>query len=472
MDTPDDTDSLFRAALAAHRAGNLEEAVRGYHAVLGGDPDHAGANNNLGALLNDAGETEAAIGHFEKALATRPDLGETRYVLALAQRQMGRPAEAARSFHLAAELAPADSRPWCGLAALALSAHDYREAGALAEQALARNGEDANAWSLLGITYKEQGQFDDAHVAYDRALSINPDHAEARYNRGALRLLLGDMPDGWADYGWRWHGRTTPGDNLGLPRWDGTVGEGLRLVLVGEQGFGDTIQCLRFLPGLHAQGLTLSIVCRPELHRLVAALPAVTSVTAPGNTVPDADAYLPMMDLPGLLQTDETSIPGADGYLTIAAPPANPDAIGLAWAGSPTHKNDANRSIPLTLLKPLIANSTRRFVSLQMDARGDDIKALDLAGRIEDRHAEVTDFTDTAGIIAGLDLVITVDTAVAHLAGAMGKPVWLLIPFVPDWRWQLERPDSPWYTSARLFRQPAPGDWPAVIDAVRDALGG
>ncbi len=466
----------FKIALADHQAGRLDAAAAGYAQILHDNPDHLEAATNLAVLLHDRGQTADAIPLFEQALRLRPEMTEAHYILALCLMQSGDNEKARTHFGAAAEAASADSRPCVGLAALALKEGDDDAALTYADAALARAPDDADAWNLKGAACKELGRFADAHAAYDRALASQPDHAEARYNRGVLRLLLGDMPGGWDDYAWRWQGdgRQMPGADLGLPIWDGAPMPGGRLLVVAEQGFGDTLQCLRYLPLLHERGIEVAVHCRPTLRRLVETLPHMAGVCCPGEPPLDGNAYLPMMDLPRLFQTREIDVPAADGYL--AAKPGDGIAdkgarnVGLVWAGSPTHENDARRSVPLNALRPLLEVRDCQYFSLQVGERRDDLIACGMGEEIEDLSPAITDFADTAAMIAALDLVICVDTAVAHLAGALGRPAWVMLPFVPDWRWQLDRRDSPWYASLRLFRQPKPGDWGAVVDEIAHQL--
>jgi len=462
----------FRKALDDHRAGRLDAAAAGYAAILAADPDHLPAASNLAVLLYDLGRHADAVPLLETALRLDPSLTEARYILALCLMRTGRPEAARDAFARAGSDAPDDPRPLTGLAALALAAGDFGPALERAEQALARDGANADALNLKGAALKEMGDFDAARAAYDRTIELAPDHAEARANRGALRLLLGEMPAAWDDYAWRWRGtgRHPPGAELNLPLWRGEDLAGGRLLLIGEQGFGDTLMCLRYLPGLAARGLRTSVRCRPELKRLIGALPEVEAVWTAEETPPAGDAYLPMMDLPGLFGTAADDIPGAEGYLA-AEPAADIGdgaalAIGLVWAGSPTHENDARRSVPLAALGPLLDVPDLRLFSLQIGPGRDALAACGFGERITDLADRIGDFADTAALVQALDLVISADTAVAHLAGALGKPAWVMLPFVPDWRWGLGRAETPWYASLRLFRQPAPGAWASVVRAI------
>ncbi|MDD9878749.1 MAG: tetratricopeptide repeat protein [Magnetovibrio sp.] len=500
----------FKAAAAEHKAGRLEAAVREYRRALARDPAHLGALNNLAAALADLGrgaeaadayaaalphhpsvaaihanlgnlsrqlgEFPDAAGHYERALALDPAMAEVRYALGVLLRRLGRPDPAREHLARAAAGLPGDARPGTALALLALDGGDTATAEARISEALEADAGDADAWNVLGVTAKATTDLDTAAQAFDRALAIQPDHAEARTNRGSLRLLGGDWAGGWADYRWRWRGagRAAPGAGYGRPLWDGAEVPGGTVLLVGEQGFGDTLQFVRYAPMVKARAARVVLECRPELASLLAGAPGVDAIAAPGSAPPDIDAYRPLLDLPGLFGTGPESVPAAAGYLSAPAPrplDAAPDAaVGLVWAGSPGHENDRNRSIGLRALAPLLGVPGVRFFSLQTGPAADQLAALDGAGRVTDLGRGLGDFADTAASLAGLDLVISVDTATAHLAGAMGRPTWLLVPKVPDWRWGLGGGTTPWYQSLTLFRQTDAGDWRGPVAALAEAL--
>lgn len=467
----------FRKALDDHRAGRLDRAAAGYAAILAADPDHLQAATNLAVLHYDQGRHADAVPLLETALRLNPDLAEARYILALSLMRTGQTEAAREQFARAATEAPEDARPRTGLAALALAAGDFRGALDHAERALALDGADADARNLKGAALKEMGDFTAARAQFERALELDPDHAEARANRGALRLLLGEMPAAWDDYAWRWRGtgRQPPGAELNLPLWAGGDLAGGRLLLIGEQGFGDTLLCLRYLPVLAAKGIRAAVRCRPELKRLVAGMGGVETVWTAAEAAPGGEAFLPMMDLPGVFATSAETVPGAHGYLAAEPAPGlagdGVPAVGLVWAGSPTHENDARRSLPLDVLGPVFDLPDLTLFSLQVGPRRGDLAGPGIAGRITDLAERLDDFADTAAAVAALDLVITADTAVAHLAGALGRPAWVMLPFVPDWRWGLKRADTPWYASLRLYRQPAGGDWASVVQSIVHDLG-
>jgi len=502
----------YEEGVASHRAGDLRQAAAAYGEVLGENPDHLPARNNLAAALADLGQFDearacyrrglqghpdspelhanfgnllrltgdlsAAADHYFRAVTLAPEAPgahEVRYALGIVLRTLGRRDDAVRELQLAAQAMTTDPRPWSALAALALDIHDLETAAQLIDEALARNPTDADTLNLQGIVYKQMARFGPARSAFDAAIGAAPDHAEARYNRGALRLLMGDMPAAWEDFEWRWFGAggAPLGVPEGLPRWQGEPLAGRTVLLAGEQGFGDTIQFVRYAPHIHDKGGRVLLRCRPELHRLLKTAPGVDTVCGLDEPAPKADFYLPLLSLAALCQTEPATMPSPGGYLAAPAsrrPPSQPLRVGLVWSGSPSHGNDANRSVPLRQLTALLAVPAVRFFSLQMGPAREQLADLSPASSITDLTDGLQDFFDTAAQVAGLDLLITVDTAVAHLAGAMGRPAWVLLPHVPDWRWALEGAETPWYRSLRLFRQKASGDWRTPVASAVDAL--
>ena len=295
--------------------------------------------------------------------------------------------------------------------------------------------------------------------------------------------MQGDFPEGWMEYEWRWKCKDFPSQrqSFGQPQWGGDSLQGRTLLLHAEQGLGDAVQFIRYLPLAAQRGGRIILGCRPELQRLLQTAAPDLQVLAGGQFLPPFDVHCPLLGLPRLFATDLTNIPRNVPYLHAdsadaaiwrdrLADPSSSLKVGLVWAGSPANKNDRNRSLKLASLAPLANVPGVRFLSLQKGAAATEAKTPPEAMELIDVADELKDFADTAALIAVLDLVIAVDTAVVHLAGAMGKPVWVLLPFVPDWRWMLERTDSPWYPTMRLFRQTQLAEWEPVIAEVRARL--
>jgi tetratricopeptide (TPR) repeat protein len=424
----------------------LEDATAAYeaaHALAPGDPE---ALNGRGVALLRQGRTGEALASFERALALAPD-----HVDALGNRgnallKLNRPREAIASYDAGLKLAPKHAR-------------------LLTNQAVALRRLDRPHEALLGL---------------NRALTGNPDFAEARFVESLVRLTLGDFAAGWSAYEHRWataalkpHRR-----NFSRPLWLGDAPlAGRTVLLYAEQGYGDTIQFVRYAPRVAARGARVILEVQPELVRLMAAAFKGIEVIAHGQPLPAFDLQCPLMSLPLAFRTQLSTIPAEVPYIAPAAEdgaapssidlperaPGRALRVGLAWAGDPLHKNDLNRSMRLSTLRPLFALPHLQCVSLQQEICGEDAELLH-------RHPSVQaggpfrDFAQTAAVIAGLDVVVAVDTAVAHLAGAMGKPLFLLLPFGADFRWLRERADSPWYPSARLLRQHAFDDWGRAVD--------
>ena len=430
--------------------GRLDEAVICYIRALAFRPDYPEAQNNLGTVLWQQGRLDDAIGCYRRALALRPGFSEAHFNLGIAVGELGQ----------------LDAAVDCYRSALALRP-DYPE-----------------AYDNLGTTLKELGRLDEAVACYRKALELAPEHPEAHSNLGIALLARGDFAAGWEEHEWRLQ---TPQlrkawRNFPQPQWRGEAAAGRTLLIHAEQGFGDTLQFCRYGALAAARGLRVILEVQPPLVRLLRGLPGVDRVVARGDALPPFDLHCPMLSLPLAFGTTLETIPGAACYLradpeevtawetrlaTLRQPARR---VGLAWAGNPrAHSRglaavDRRRSMAPAELAPLFQLPGVQFVSLQKSG-----PAAPAEFPLTDLMAAVNDFADTAALVANLDLVISVDTAVAHLAAALGKPVWLLDRFDPCWRWLTGRRDSPWYPTLRLYRQPRPGDWEAVVaEVVRD----
>jgi hypothetical protein len=329
----------------------------------------------------------------------------------------------------------------------------------------------------LAYALERSGDYTGAIYECRRAIALWPDHAEAHNGLALLLLRVSQFKEGWAEHEWRRRlpGVGDPAPRNAPPRWSGGAAlAGKTILLYREQGFGDSIHFVRYVPLMQRRGARIVLMCQAALVRLFQGLPDVIAVGSKLEELPPADLSCSLLDLPEVFRTDVATIPASIPYLK--APPISVDEwerrlaasaapgtlrVGLAWAGNAEHYNDLVRSIPLQLLRSLARVQNVRFYSLQVGpAAGQqrDVPELPMV----DHTAELRDFAETAAMVSQLDLVIAPDTAIAHLAGALGKPVWVMLPFVPDWRWMLDRSDSPWYPTMRLFRQPRIGDWEAV----------
>jgi hypothetical protein len=324
-------------------------------------------------------------------------------------------------------------------------------------------------------------RFEEAILSYGEVLARRKDNADAHFNRALALLTIGDFRGGFEDYEWRWARTGAPAQkSRGRRLWLGDHSlSGKTILLHAEQGLGDTIQFARYAPLVAAQGAKVVLEVQPELKSLLSRLDGVTAVVARGEAPPPFDVHCPLGSLPLALKTELPTVPAQIPYVfadeahlqkwSARIEKLPPPRIALAWAGNPAHDNDRNRSIGLSTSAPLLA-MPGSFISIQRDVRGDEAAQLAAQPRLTHVGGELADFNDTAAVLALCDLLITVDTAPAHLAGAMGRPVWVLVPFAPDWRWMLDGEIAPWYPSARVFRQSALADWTAVIARAAAAL--
>jgi hypothetical protein len=334
----------------------------------------------------------------------------------------------------------------------------------------------------MALAQRDLGELDEAMDAFRRAEILGYRKPELTWDRSLTQLLMGDYENGFKNYEARWSLPGAKRRDAGLPDWDGVpLEKGQRLLVWAEQGFGDTLHFARYVPMLRAQGLARVIFeVQGPLARLLQRAPAFRgiNVVARGVPRPDAAAQVPLLSLPRLLRTRAQTIPADGPYIT---PPSDIPApylrsgvlnVGLCWAGKPSHRNDRNRSVGAAGFVSLIDLPGASFHSLQKGPGARQIAEEGLSALVNDMGSTLSDFAETAAAIAPLDLIITVDTAIAHLAGAMGKTVWVLLPYAPDWRWMMAREDSPWYPTMTIFRQDTPGDWDPVLADVRAALAG
>jgi tetratricopeptide (TPR) repeat protein len=464
-------------------AGRKDEAIEAYYRAAALDPRIAEVWNNLGTELSLRGQQDGAIAALKRGAALRPDLSHIAYNLGVAYRAKGFDPEAIRAFREAIRLKPDDYLAWDRLGDALFGLDRLDEAIAAHEKAIALNPNYADSHNNLGNALHAAGQFERAIQAYRRAEVLRPDWPLAHYNLSLTLLLQGDYENGWPQHEWR--GRAPELGKMHRifpqPRWDGGELKGRRILLHSEQGIGDTIHFIRYLPMVAQRVGRILLACQSSLLGLLRDFPNVEQLIGEDEPVPPFDEHCPLLSLPAIFKTELNNIPKPIPYLhadpQIAArwkrrlaEYGSLEKVGLVWAGKPEHGNDRRRSMNLAELAPLAQLSGIQFVSLQK-GRGAKEAAHPPGGlQLFDAAEDLTDFAQTAGLIENLDLILTVDTAVAHLAGAMGKAVWVMLPFVPDWRWLLGRTDSPWYPTMRLFRQDRSGDWAAVVQSVLQSL--
>ena len=474
--TPDQIMADLRIAAQRISAGQPQEAVRICRRILERFTEEPKAFCALGIALAHLGQFDEAVIAYQTALRFKPDFFEawTNLGSALARRQQFNEALAACTE--AARLRPDIAEIQVNLSNASRETWNLDQAVSAAEYALKLRPTMAEAHLCLGAVRACQGKFDQAIESYRQVIRLRPDVPAAHLNLGLALLVTGNLPAGWPEYEWR---QRCPGvlapTRFPQPRWTGEPLNGKTILLQSEQGLGDAIHFIRYVPLVAARGGKVLVECPPPLARLFSTIPGIEQVITTGQSIPNFDCHIALPSLPSVFNTTLESIPASIPYLKPdeAAVQSWKDRInpkpgfrqiGLVWAGSPDNRNDRHRSIPLERFAPFFETERAQFHSLQI------IPPPATPLPLSDWSKFLTDFAETAALIANLDLVISVDTAPAHLAAALGKPVWLLIPFPPDWRWLLNREDSVWYPTIRLFRQPVPGDWQTPIDAVAQAL--
>ena len=469
--------NLGLALLAADR---MPEAIEAFQAALARQPQSAPAHANVANALLHARRYPEAADAARAALERDSRLPDAYNILGSALRELGQLDDAVAALRQAVALAP-DSAPAHANLGNALVEQDALDAAeAEFHRAIELDPKLAEAHSGLGYLLTNAKRFDEAIAACERAIALRPDFAEAHWNQGFAYLLSGDFERGWEKYEWRKrHPRYAAAyRGFDTPSWEGQDLAGRTLLIHAEQGLGDSLQLIRYAEPLADRGARVVVACDRALIALFRRVRGVAEAVDKNGSIPPFDLWIDQMSLPRVMRTRLESVPAPTAY--ISADPARVGAwrkelpegpkVGLVWAGNPQHSNDRRRSMSVEAIRPLVAVAGLTYVSLQVGSRSGEVARL-APTLVLDVTARLTDFTETAAIVETLDLVIAVDTAVAHLAGALGKPAWVLLPFDPDWRWVVSRADdTPWYPSMRLFRQARPGDWASVVARVATDL--
>ncbi|MEX0271461.1 tetratricopeptide repeat protein [Leptolyngbyaceae cyanobacterium UHCC 1019] len=510
---------VFNRAIAYHQAGNLAAAEQLYRQILQQQPQNVNALSMMGVICCQQGNLEQGIVLYRQALAIRPEHREARENLNLALWKQGKRLmdEAIANFNLIINFAPTNVQAHNVLASIHLEQGQYEPAIALYQQSLAIDPSNIAALhgigsalqlqgksnfsvhfyqqaldlqpdhldSLIGLSkvLLDQGNLAEALSVINRVLALSPNHAIARYNRALMLIQQGNFQEGFAEYEWRFKTGEFPPCPFKQPVWDGKPLAGRTLLLHAEQGLGDTLQFIRYAAIATQSGGRVIFTCHRPLIRLLSTLPGIEELIPMGLPLPAFDVYAPLLSLPTILGTTlETvpqsvpyiDLPAANWQLPIAATSSNKSSpafkVGIVWAGGNLYKQNYRRSLSLKQFEPIVNVPNIAFYSLQKGIPQIEIAELGWESRLHDLNSHLTDMADTATAIAQLDLVITVDTSVAHLAGALGKPVWLLLSHVADWRWLSDRNDTPWYPTMRLFRQHQPGDWHTLMQKVAGEL--
>jgi len=485
---PDFVAAHYNLGSALRALGEDAESGASYRRALALQPEHFEAQNGLGVVVARQGRLDEAAAQYRRALDIRPDYAEAHYNLALALEAQGAIAAGIAEYRLALRAAPDYVEAHNNLG-LALQAEgQFVEAVACYERALAGKPEEAEIHNNLGTALQSLGRPVAALASYRRALALRPDYPGARTNLATCLLLMGALRQGFEAFRARWEGVDSPLRMPELPRplWEGESLAGRSILVHCEQGMGDSLHFIRYAPLLAERAGRVIVLTPPALARLFRSIPGIEIVEAPPAAA-EFDCHIPLLCLPRLFGTELATVPAAIPYLAAEpdkvrhwaarlAPYRQRALIGLVWAGAPraqdrlAHAVDRRRSLRLDALAPLGGIEAVQFVSLQKGPPAAEAALPTCRLGLVDVTGELDDFADTAALVGNLDLVISVDTSVAHLAGALGKPVWLLSRFDGCWRWLLDRDNSPWYPTMRLFRQPAPGDWDSVVRAVRQAL--
>lgn len=464
--------------------GRRDEALRAYDAAILAKPDFAAVYCNLGVLLIELERYADATRALEAAIRLQPEMPEAHANLGQALRRERRYDAAIAASRRAIELRPNYRDAYLNLAVAAYEIDALEDALLANERAAAIDPNCAQAYCNMATVLHAFGRYGEAIAACDRAIALRPDYAQAHANRAISLLLTGDFAQGWSDYPWTWRVPAKRGSYPYLdrfPLWDGAPFRGRHLLITREQGFGDALQMVRYLPAVKARGGTVALEVAPALAPLFAEFPGVDELRVVGDTaVPreDVDLHVPLLGLPRAFAAGAHSIPFEAPYLRADAArterwrgrlgPAERLRIGFAWSGNPGHVDDRHRSCRLEDFARLGDVEGAAWYSLQKGC-DQELRSIGTMA-FEPLGSEIGDFADTAAIVSQLDLVIAVDTSIVHLAGAMGKPVWTLLAFVPDWRWLTAGEATPWYPTMRLFRQPRAGHWASVFTEVAREL--
>lgn len=477
---PNDAEAFAHLAAALGDLNRLDEAVSAYEQAIRLRPDDPRPRKNLGITLAKLGKTDAAIASYREALRLRPDYVDALNDLGIALAKKNQFEDAARSYRQALVHRPEYAEAFNNLGNTLRNLGQFAEAVSSYDRAVAIKPSYADAYNNRGIALAEAGRFAEAVQSYTQCIRLRPHHIDAHLNRALTWLREGNFAQGWAGYEWRLRKKGALNRPPIQPAWNGFPPEGLRILLVAEQGLGDSIQFIRYAPRLKQLGATVIFECPAKLIPLLARTPGIDQVYTQGEEPPEHDVHVPLLTLPGLLGTSLETIPREIPYIhpapelveywrrELAAAPGF--KVGINWQGNRSFAGDYHRSMPLRHFAPLAQVPGVRLFSLQKNEGSEQLQELggefsvnDLGPRIDEANGP---FMDTAAVLKNLDLFVTSDTAVAHLAGALGVPVWVPLGAAPGWQWMMGREDSPWYPSMRLYRQAKLGDWFPVFERI------
>jgi Tfp pilus assembly protein PilF len=474
---------LFDRAVMLHQDGLATEAERLCLQILEARKGHFGALHLLGVIRHQQGRNDEALDALSAALKTQSKSASARSNRGLVFMALGRHKEALADFDRALAANPAYVEVLHNRGNVLHYLDRHEEAIASFDKALALRPGYVDSHYNRGIVLHVLNRHAEAVDSYQRALALRPDHADAHWNESLARLALGDFAEGWKKFEWRWRtsDRTRPGLSFPMPLWVGDQPiDGKSILLYSEQGLGDTIQFVRYVPMVVERGAKVVLAVHSELKQLLSRVASTVTVFGENERLPAVDLQCPLFSLPLAFRTTVETIPASIPYIrpddALAAqwarrlPQTALPRVGLVWCGNSTYKYDHWRSLRLTQIAPLLATPNIFFCSLNPGVGEGDLVTLGKYPNVLHLGSQFRDFGDTAAVISLLDLVVTTDTAVAHLAGAMGRPVWIMLAYSPDWRWAFDRDRSSWYPTARLFRQASAGDWASVLNHVQREL--
>jgi len=478
---PECAETLKNIGAILQVQGNYDEAIINYKKALEINPELSDIYKNVAYLFRDKGMLNEAIIFFKKALEYYPGIADIHNNLGLALNDIGEIDEAIGYLRNAIKINPGNPEFYNNLGVILRGKGLFDEAIGCFTQALMLNNRFLEAYNNIAVSLREKGHIEEAIYFLRKALDINPDFASAHWNLALIFLLTGNYSEGWKEYKWFWKLKDTNNFNFSKPLWDGFNIDGKTLLVYAEQGYGDTIQFSRYIPFITEAGAEVILLCQEELKELFSNLRNLKQVITFGENLPHFDFYCSILMLPAIFQTTIENIPANVPYIFTEQSLINEwrkrlnnnnstFKIGLVWSSGHRNSTLQFRSSSLESFSMLSSIKGVEFYSLQKGISNEEVINFHQKMKIHDFTNNIFNFNDTAALIMNLDLIISVDTSVAHLAGALGKPVWVLLPSVPDWRWMLNREDSPWYPSMRLFRQTKHGDWDTVIKNVRDAI--
>ena len=432
----------------------------------------------FGLFFQKMGELDLAVSVYQRVLDLGADSPDLRFNYGAARLKQIRPTEALNHFKAAARRQPEEPGIHLGMANSHQLLGDIASAEACLEKELMVSPDSAQAAVNLGWILEEQNRVPEALMQYRKALYYNPNHPDLRWNHGLACLMLGDYARGWRDYEFRWKARNKQKPPLNSPEWKGEPLDNRSLLLYTEQGFGDTLMFLRFAQQMGRANDRISLRCQPQLKRLLSSQPEFEHVATNGDKLPSHDLHAPLMSLPLLLRLTRENNLHSQAYLSLdklsiaLIPEAKPGhkKVAVTWTSAPHSEIREKKTVPYSKFSKLFNTPNCTFYSVQINADATAITDMNRRSNVHDLRDTISDFSDTAGIISQTDLIISVDTATAHLAGALGKPVWTLLPYAADWRWRLHRTDTPWYPSMRLFRQTKPGHWDDLMEEINHCL--